>query len=70
MFSPRKSCYNFLNADAGQTWASWVVLVVKNPPASAGDIREAGLILGSERSPGGENGNPFHLENPMEGYSP
>ena len=29
-------------------------LVVKNPPASAGDT---GLITGSGRSPGGENGN-------------
>jgi len=27
--------------------------VVKNPPASAGDIRDAGSIPGSERSPGG-----------------
>ena len=37
-----------------------------NLRASAGD---AGLILGSERSPGGGNGNPLKyscLENPME----
>ena len=32
--------------------ASQLVLVVKNPPAKAGDIREVGLISGSERSPG------------------
>ena len=70
MLSPRKSCYNFLNSHAEQTWASQVVLVIKNPPASAGDIREVGLILGSERSPGGENGKPLHLEKPMEGCSP
>ena len=25
-------------------WASWVVLVVKNPPANAGDLRDMGLI--------------------------
>ena len=31
---------------------SQVVLVVKNPSANAGDIRDAGLILGLERSPG------------------
>ena len=40
--------------------------VVKNPPASAGD---EGLIPGSERSTGGEHGNPlqyFCLENPMD----
>ena len=28
-------------------------LVVKNPPANAGDVREAGLIPGSGRPPGG-----------------
>ena len=31
--------------------------MVKNPPAKAGDIRDAGLIPGSGRSPGGGNGN-------------
>ena len=46
-----------------------VVLVVKNPPAKAGDIRDAGLIPGSERSPGERHGNPLQcscLENPMD----
>ena len=33
--------------------SSQVVLVVKNPPASAGDLRDAGLIPGSGRFPGG-----------------
>ena len=33
-----------------------VILVVKNPPASAGDVRDVGLIPGSERSPGEGNG--------------
>ena len=37
--------------------ASQVVLVVKNPPANAGDIRDAGSISGLGRSPGGEQGN-------------
>ena len=44
-------------------------LVVKNPPASAGDIREMGLISGSGRSPGGGHSNPLQypsLENPMD----
>jgi len=39
--------------------------VVKNLPANAGDL---GLIPGSGRSPGEENGNPLQysgLENPM-----
>ena len=33
--------------------ASQAVLVVKNPPADAGDVRDAGLMPGSGRSPGG-----------------
>ena len=32
--------------------------VVKNPPVNAGDTRDAGLIPGLQRSPGG-NGNPL-----------
>ena len=32
-----------------------MALVVKNLPASAGDTRDAGLIPGSGRSPGGGN---------------
>ena len=36
-----------------------VVLVVKNPPANAGDIRDACLIPESGRSPGVGNGNPL-----------
>ena len=46
-----------------------MVLVVKNPLANAGDIRDAGSIPGSGRSPGGEHGNPLQyscLENPMD----
>ena len=45
------------------------MLVVKNPPANAGDKRDMGWIPGSGRSPGGINGNPLHyscLENPMD----
>ena len=34
-----------------------MVLVVKNLPANAGDIRNAGLIPGSGRFPGGGHGN-------------
>ena len=46
-----------------------MVLVVKNLPANAGDIRDAGSIAGSGRSPGGGQGNPLQyscLENPMD----
>ena len=46
-----------------------MVLVVKDPPANAENIRDAGLIPGSGRSPGGGHGNPLQytcLENPMD----
>ena len=49
--------------------ASQVVLVVKNLPPNVGDIRDAVLIPGSRRSPGGGHGNPCHyscLGNPMD----
>ena len=32
-------------------WGSQVVLMVKNPPANAGDIRDVGSIPGSGKSP-------------------
>ena len=38
-------------------WASQVALVVKNPPASARDMRDVGLIPGLRRSLGEGNGN-------------
>ena len=38
-----------------------MVLVVKNLPASAGDIRDPGSIPGWGRSPGGGNGNPHSV---------
>ena len=38
---------------------SQVVLVVKNPPANAGDLRDSGLIPGLGRSLGGGHGNPL-----------
>ena len=43
-----------------------MALVVKNLPASAGKVNDAGSILGSGRSPGG---NPLQcscLKNPMD----
>ena len=46
-----------------------MVLLVKNPRANAGDIRDEGSIPGSGRSLGGRHGNPLKyscLENPME----
>ena len=46
-----------------------MVLEVKNPPANAEDVREAGSIPGLGRSSGGGHGNPLQyscLENPMD----
>ena len=44
-------------------------LVVKNPPAREGDIRDVGSIPGLGRSPGEGHGSPLQysfLENPMD----
>ena len=49
--------------------ASQVALLVKNPPANAGDIRDVGSIPGSGRSSEQEPGNSLQyssLENPMD----
>ena len=46
-----------------------MALVVKNPPANAGDVRDEGSIPGLGRSPGEGNDNPVQqscLENPMD----
>ena len=58
--------------------ASQVALVVKDPSANTGNIRDMGSIPGSRRSPAGGYGNPLQyscLENPhsqrsLAGYSP
>ena len=47
-----------------------MVLLVKTPPANAGDIKDMGSIPGLGRSSGEGNGNPLYyswLENPMDG---
>ena len=49
--------------------ASQVAVVVKNQSANAGDTRNARLIPGWGRSPGGGHGYPLQyscLENPMD----
>ena len=49
--------------------ASQAALVAKNPPASAGDIRDVGSIPQLGRSPEGRCGNPLQyscLENPED----
>ena len=55
-----------------------MVLLVKNTPVNAGDVRDTDSIPGSGRSPGEGNGNLLQyycLENSMDrrslaGYSP
>ena len=58
-----------ISSGKGIVGASQVALVVKNPSANAGDIRDAGLTPGLGRSPGGGHGNPLQyscLENPLD----
>ena len=46
-----------------------MVLVEKNPPADAGELKDAGSMPESGRSRGGEHDNPLQyycLENPMD----
>ena len=55
-----------------------MALVVKNPPANAGNIRDVGSIPGLGRSPGGGHGYPLpvflpresHGQRSLVGYSP
>ena len=61
LFSKLKKENYFMDFPAGTR--------IKNPPANAGDIRDASSIPGSERSPGGGHGNPLqysYLENLMD----
>ena len=58
--------------------SSYTVLVVKNPPANAGDRRDVGSIPGSGKAPGRRHGNPLqcsclentHGQRSLVGYSP
>ena len=56
--------------NAPSDWASQVTLVVKNPPANAGDAKDEGSIPGWGRSLGIGNGNLLQyscLENFIDG---
>ena len=58
-----------LEGSKGSPGDSQGVLVVKNLPANAGDIRDTGSIPGLGRSTGKGHGNPLQyscLENPMD----
>ena len=61
--------FNFVYWEHAHSWSSQVVLVVKNLPANAGDIKAAALIPESGRSFGGGHDNPLQyscLSNPMD----
>ena len=65
----RQTCTYYLFFGRFLAGASQVALVVKNPPANAGDLRDVGLIPRSGRSPGEGHGNSVQyscLENPMD----
>ena len=56
--------------DQSYKWgASQVALLLKNPPANTGDVREVGMIPRLGKYPGEGNGNPLQdscLESPMD----
>ena len=54
---PWASCSEILSILPVNRWASRVELVVKNPPANTGDVRDTGSVPGSGRSPGGGRDN-------------
>ena len=69
--SPNKAAIKTIRhcSESQSTLQSQVVLVVKNLPANAGELRDARSIPGLERSPEGGTGTPLQyscLENPMD----
>ena len=59
--------FNFITSN--HQGASQVVLVVKNPPANTGDVRDTGSFAGLGRPPGKGHGSPLQcscLENPVD----
>ena len=62
------SCLLFAGSPAGEAGFPGGTMV-KNPPANAGDVRDAGSVPGSGRSLGGGNGNLLQyscLENSVD----
>ena len=58
-FSITGPTYGWKTSGSFRVWTSQLVLVVKNLPATAGDVRDTGLIPVLGRSPGGGLGNPL-----------
>ena len=61
---------NILNWTQLGLGASQVVLVIKNLPANAGDVRDTGSIPELGRSPGGGHGKTAHGQRSLVDYSP
>ena len=64
-----EKCLAQIKQSVNLSWGFQVALVVKNLPASAGDLRDEGSVPESGRSPGGGHGNSLQyscLENPMD----
>ena len=66
----RQILYHWATRECFESSYRWICgLVVKNPPANAGDPRDMGLMPGLGRSPGVGNGSPLQyscLENSMD----
>ena len=64
-----EKCLAQIKQSVNLSWGFQVVLVIKNLPASAGDLRDEGSVPESGRSPGGGHGNPLQyscLDNHMD----
>ena len=63
---PHSSMFTTVNS---LIYILYLALVVKNPPASVGDIKDVDSVPGLGRSPGEGKGNPlqyFCVENPID----
>ena len=58
--------YSLFISSTGNFPASQGALVLRNPPANAGDIRDVGSIPGWGRFLGEGHGNPFPVSLPGE----
>ena len=60
-FNPTETHSTLILDICSMNWVSQVLLVIKNPLASAGDIRDMSSIPGSGRSPVEGHGNLFQF---------
>ena len=60
-------CWTPVKGHPAPHWASHVRLAVKNPPANAGEMRDAGLIPDPLEKGMATHSSLLSLENPMDG---